>query len=203
VSARSKWRVLTEVFRSSQPPNEEETLAAFVQRKFGSEILDSLVDPIVSTVFVGDPHQMGMGSAFPALVDWERNHGSLVRGAIRARDGNSKRAAPAVGSTQRSKGNSGSLRVTDALPTLGTFHDGMARLPEKLAAELPENIRYNISISGIETLVNASTKSRSNWQIRLFSGERIACEFLVLAVPAYVAAHILTDAAPPFSRASA
>jgi oxygen-dependent protoporphyrinogen oxidase len=47
--------------------------------------------------------------------------------------------------------------------------------------------------------VNASTKSRSNWQIRLSSGERIACEFLVLAVPAYVAADILTGAAPQIS----
>jgi oxygen-dependent protoporphyrinogen oxidase len=197
VSARSKWRVLTEVFRSSPPPNEEETLAAFVERKFGSEILDSLVDPIVSTVFMGDPHKMGMASAFPALVDWERNHGSLVCGALRARDGNSKRAAPTVGSTPRSKENSGSLRVTDALPALGTFHDGMFRLPEKLASELSQNIRYNTAISSIETFVNASNKLR--WQIRLFSGERISCEFLVLAVPAYVAADILTDAAPQLS----
>jgi protoporphyrinogen/coproporphyrinogen III oxidase len=85
VGTRSKWRILTEVFRSSQPSNEEETLAAFVQRKFGPEILDSLVDPIVSTVLMGDPHKMGMQSAFSALVDWESNHGSLVRGAIRAR----------------------------------------------------------------------------------------------------------------------
>lgn len=199
VGARSKWRVLTEVFRSSQPPREEETLAAFVQRKFGSEILESLVDPLISTVFMGDPNKMGMQSAFPFLVDWERSNGSLVRGAIRARNGNSKKNTPAVGVTQRSKGNSGSLRVTDALPTLGTFHDGMARLPEKLAAELSSSIRYNISVSTIETSAKASSKMPSSWQVRLTSGEQIACEFLVLAVPAYVAAHILSDAAPQIS----
>ena len=174
-------------------------MAAFVQRKFGSEILDSLVDPIVSTVFMGDPQKMGMESAFPALVDWERKHGSLVRGAIRARDGKSKRPALTVSSTQHSKENSGSLRVTDALPTLGTFNDGMARLPEKLAAELTQNIRYNSGISGIEYFVSTPTKSPPSWEIRLSSGERIACESLVLAVPAYVAADILTDAAPQIS----
>jgi oxygen-dependent protoporphyrinogen oxidase len=199
VSARSKWRIITEVFRTSQPPKQEETLAGFVQRKFGSEILDSLVDPIVSSVFMGDPQKMGMESAFPALVEWERKHGSLVRGAIRARDRKSKRPALTVSSTQHSKENSGRLRVTDALPTLGTFHDGMARLPEQLAAELSQNIRYNSGISGIEYFVSTPTKSPPSWEIRLSSGERIACESLVLAVPAYVAADILTDAAPQIS----
>jgi oxygen-dependent protoporphyrinogen oxidase len=200
VSASSKWRVLTEAFRSSRPPSEEETLAAFVERKFGSEILDSLVDPIVSTVFMGDPYKMGMQSAFPFLVDWERNHGSLVRGALRARNSKSKKPVHAVGPTQRSTGNSDSLRVTDALPTLGTFHDGMARLPEKLAAELSQSIRYNAPISAIESFAKASIgESRSTWQIHLASGERIACEFLVLAVPAYGAAQMLTDAARQIS----
>src|SRR5258708_12611256 len=77
--------MLTEVFGSSQPPPHEESLADFVQRKFGAEVLDYLVDPLVSTIFFGNADKMGMESAFPALVEWERNQGSLVRGAIRAR----------------------------------------------------------------------------------------------------------------------
>src|SRR5262249_9881560 len=34
----SKWRILTEAFRFSQPPPNEETLAEFVERKFGAEV---------------------------------------------------------------------------------------------------------------------------------------------------------------------
>ena len=82
---KSKLRILGEPFGYSRPPDQEESLAEFVQRKFGTEVLDYLVDPIISTVFLGDVHKMGMESAFPALVEWERNGGSLVRGALYSR----------------------------------------------------------------------------------------------------------------------
>ncbi|HEV2102276.1 MAG TPA: FAD-dependent oxidoreductase [Candidatus Acidoferrum sp.] len=112
-------------------------MAEFVQRKFGTEVLDYLVDPLISTVFFGDAGKMGMDSAFPVLVEWERNHGSLVRGALRAR--NSRRQLPSadVSPQQARTGNVGTLRVTDALPSLGSLRSGMAALPERLASELP------------------------------------------------------------------
>jgi protoporphyrinogen/coproporphyrinogen III oxidase len=91
VNSQSKLRVLAEVFGHSSPPAHEESLAEFVRRKFGTEVLDYLVDPLISTVFFGDARKMGMESAFPALVEWERDQGSLVRGALRARK--SKRSA--------------------------------------------------------------------------------------------------------------
>jgi oxygen-dependent protoporphyrinogen oxidase len=84
VSLKAKYRLLGEVFRHSYPPPEEESLAEFVRRKFGDEVLDYLVDPFISTIFFGDTQKMGMHSAFPALVEWEQSRGSVVRGAIRA-----------------------------------------------------------------------------------------------------------------------
>jgi oxygen-dependent protoporphyrinogen oxidase len=84
VSFKSKYGLLSEAFRHSHPPAGEESLAEFVDRKFGAEVLDYLVDPFISTIFFGDPNKMGMHSAFPALVEWEQSRGSVVRGAIRA-----------------------------------------------------------------------------------------------------------------------
>lgn len=107
VGLASKFRILTEVFRSSQPPVHEESLARFVQRKFGPEVLDNLVDPIIATIFLGDADKLGMDSAFPALVEWERNRGSLVRGAIRARksrQNEKKRDDPSTDSRPNRKG---------------------------------------------------------------------------------------------------
>ena len=85
---------LAKCFGHSYPPTQEESLAEFVRRKFGVEVLDYLVDPFISTIFFGDTQKMGMHSAFPALVEWEQSRGSVVRGAIRAyrakRDGKIK-----------------------------------------------------------------------------------------------------------------
>jgi protoporphyrinogen/coproporphyrinogen III oxidase len=193
----SKLRILTEVFGSSQPPPSEESLADFVQRKFGEEILDYLVDPLVSTIFFGDARKMGMESAFPALVDWERKHGSLVRGAIRARKSTVR--VPMEDSSAQQGGvnrKRETLHVTDALPSLGSFRSGMGALPERLAAELHEEVRYGATIARVEQIRNGNGAAKGAWQVSLSSGEKIATEHLILAVPAYVAAQLLTNAAP-------
>ena len=200
VGLGSKLRILTEVFGSSQPPPREESLADFVQRKFGAEVLDYLVDPLISTIFFGDAHKMGMESAFPALVEWERNQGSLVRGAIRARK--SKGQAPKEDSSARQAGANrkrDTLRVTDALPSLGSFRSGMAALPERLAAELHDEIRYNTAIICIEQMRSGNGAARAAWQIGLPGGEKITTEHLILAVPAYVGAQLLEDVVPPLA----
>jgi len=193
----SKFRILSEVFRSSYPPPQEESLAEFVKRKFGAEVLDYLVDPLISTVFFGDPCKMGMESAFPALVEWERNQGSLVRGAIHAR-GAKRRTAKENPSPQsaRTARNGGSLRVTDSLPTLGSFRSGMAALPEKLAAELHQEIHYQAAITRLELKQIEDEVLKSSWQITLSSGEKISAEHLILGVPAHAAAQLLDNALP-------
>jgi oxygen-dependent protoporphyrinogen oxidase len=197
---RSKSRLLTEVFRSSRPPSHEESLGDFVVRKFGAEILDNLVDPFISTIFFGDSRKMGMQSAFPALVDWERNHGSLVRGAIRARTRKEKAKKSddlraRVGSN--AKGNA--LHVTDALPALGSFQSGMPRLPERLAEELHDQIRYKSEIAFLASWHDEGLRSNQGWQVVLSTGETIAADHLVLAVPAYIAGQLLADAVAPLA----
>lgn len=197
LSTSSKFRILTEVLNNSRPPGREESLAEFVQRKFGKEILENLVDPLISTVFFGDAYKMGMQSAFPALLDWEQNHGSLVRGALRARA--SRRAAeknasqPGALSLNRT---AGSMKVTDALPSLGSFRDGMARLPEKLAEVLGEQIRYGVAVESARLPNDAAGDGRECWEIWSSDGKRVTANQFVLCVPAYEAARILRSSAP-------
>ena len=56
----SKVRILTEAFRHSRPPAHEESLAGFVKRKFGTDVLDNLVNPFISAIFFGDSHKYGL-----------------------------------------------------------------------------------------------------------------------------------------------
>jgi len=189
VGRSAKYRILTEVFGSSHPPETEETLAQFVERKFGVEVLENLADPIVSTVFLGDARKMGMLSAFPALVNWEKQHGSLIRGALRSRkgqrDGGSAKEAARKGSR--------ALHVTDALPSLGSFKEGMATLTDGLAAALGEKVRYGARITGVGCAGGGT--GESGWRVAVAGGEELEAEHLILAVPAYVAAELLRNAA--------
>ena len=199
VGLQSKLRILGEPFGFSRPPDREESLAEFVQRKFGAEVLDNLVDPIVSTVFLGDANKMGMESAFPALVEWERKRGSLARGALYARRSKreaAKSSATSWPSTFHANANGNSLRVTDALPTLGSFRAGMATLPETLGEELKGEITYKAGVESIAPSREYNGARKQAWQVRLSGGEQMTAQYLVLAVPAHVAARLLETGAP-------
>lgn len=196
VDFQSKLRILSEVFGSTRPPAHEESLAEFVERKFGADVLEYLVDPFISTVFFGDSGKMGMESAFPALVEWERGQGSLVRGAIRARRAKRGPQASVGSSTPRRSEPSRDLYVTDALPSLGSFTSGMAMLPEKLSESLRESIKYCAKVESVAPLQAGNGAKKSGWRVCLTSGEEITAEALALAVPAYVAARLLEKSTP-------
>ncbi len=81
-----KWRLLTEILRRTQPPADDESIAAFVRRKFGDELLGRFVAPFVSGVYAGDPERgWSLRAAFPKLHELEVQFGSVLRGAMKSR----------------------------------------------------------------------------------------------------------------------
>src|SRR5207245_11522447 len=62
----------------------DESVAAFVRRKFSPQLLDRLVAPFVSGIYAGDPERLSIRSAFPQLYEAEKIAGSIVRGMLRA-----------------------------------------------------------------------------------------------------------------------
>ena len=198
VSLKSKYRVLSEVFRHTHPPAGEESLAEFVDRKFGAEVLDYLVDPFISTIFFGDPCKMGMQSAFPALVEWEQSRGSVVRGAIRAY--RSKRDSKTKSSVEGSPANNSNLKhrdlhVTDALPSLGSFKRGMGTLVEFLAEKFGEHLRFGVEVKSV-TAQNRGGEVKPRWRIHLSSGDEINADAVVVATPAYAVGPLFIESVP-------
>ncbi|MGB8543022.1 MAG: protoporphyrinogen oxidase [Candidatus Acidiferrales bacterium] len=193
IGLKSKLRILSEPFGFSRTPDPEETVADFIHRKFGQEVLDYLVDPIVSTVFFGDARMMGMESAFPALVRWERESGSLARGAFAARKRGKNNALTGDSSSSGSR-----FSVTGNLPAMGSFRRGMGSFMKSLSKRLGENIRFGTKIESVSA-ARVSGKSELGWKVRVEGGEEIFAEHLVVSVPAYEAARLLEAAAPPLS----
>lgn len=90
----------------------EETIAAFVRRRLGREFLDYAVGPFVSGVYAGDPDRLAVSWAVPRIAALEREHGSLIRGALAKRKG----AQPAG--------------------AMISFREGLDTLPRRLAREI-------------------------------------------------------------------
>jgi protoporphyrinogen/coproporphyrinogen III oxidase len=194
VGFRDKARFLGEPFGHAKPPDSEESVADFVRRKFGDETLDFLVDPFVSAIFFGDAEEMGMESALPSVVRWEREHGSVFRGALKSRSLNGRHSS-FPGSTGPPGNHSSSVRLSEALPPLGSFAAGLTALTDKLAEKLGASVRLGARVESLQLASGVV----SPWLIRLHGGEEVAAESVVIAAPAYEAASLLQLARPHLS----
>ena len=57
---------------------EDESVAAFVSRRFGREAYDALVEPLMTGIYGGDGDQLSLRATFPQLRALELEHGSLL-----------------------------------------------------------------------------------------------------------------------------
>jgi oxygen-dependent protoporphyrinogen oxidase len=186
LSMRSRWKIASEPFRRTQPPPQEESVANFVRRKFGHEILEYLVSPFVSGVYAGDPEKLSLRAAFPSLEQWEREHGSVLRGAIK--------------SQKEAKARREQTPGANAPPTLCSFQGGVGVLPKALASALGDNFRPS---TAAVALAAGTAPGSCNIQIQGTAGtaSTIAAFAVVLAAPAYVTSHLLRPIAAPIADA--
>jgi len=124
-SLRAKLRLLAEPFIRPAPEGTEESIAQFVRRRLGSEFLDYAVGPFVSGVYAGDPERLSIRWATRKIWELERQHGSLIRGALARRKG------PAPGGTMFS------------------FVGGLDTLPRRLAQEIGD-VRTGVRVRQVE-----------------------------------------------------
>jgi protoporphyrinogen/coproporphyrinogen III oxidase len=81
-STAAKLRLLAEPFISAADPDEEESIAAFVERRLGREFLDYAINPFVAGVYAGDPRRLSVKQAFPKLYNLEQTYQSLFVGQL-------------------------------------------------------------------------------------------------------------------------
>jgi oxygen-dependent protoporphyrinogen oxidase len=62
----------------AQAPAQDESVASFVRRHFGDEVLNTLAAPLLSGVFGGDVHKLSVRAVMPQFVTMEHEHGSLI-----------------------------------------------------------------------------------------------------------------------------
>ena len=82
LSSAGKLRILAEPFVPARRNSGEESLASFVIRRLGQEVLDYFVNPVVGGVYAGDPERLSVEYAFPKLFHLEQEYGSLIKGAL-------------------------------------------------------------------------------------------------------------------------
>ncbi|PYU23016.1 MAG: protoporphyrinogen oxidase [Acidobacteria bacterium] len=176
LGARTKLRILSEPFRRSRPPDTDESVAAFVKRKFGADLLANLVAPFVSGIWAGDPEKLSLASAFPSVRLLEQRYGSVIRGAM----------------TQRRE-NGGNR------PSLCNFRAGLKTLAAALATKLGDSSLTEAEITAIRRAPAASRRFEVAYKLQ-GATQSLSVAAVVLATPADETARLLNGIEPGFGE---
>jgi oxygen-dependent protoporphyrinogen oxidase len=177
----TKLSFLRDALGKTSPPQTDESIAAFVRRKFSAQFLDRLVGPFVSGIYAGDPEQLSLRAAFPKLYGAEKAAGSVIRGSFKL---NAKTGRPTA------------TRLKTR-PGLFSFRVGNETLVSALATALGPALRCGVEVSDVRSVGN-------KFQIRTRSAagsEEMSCGRVVVATPTGASAQILRGVVPAASAA--
>ncbi|WP_284139472.1 protoporphyrinogen oxidase [Virgibacillus sp. LDC-1] len=59
---------------------EDQSLGGFFRHRFGDELVENLIEPLLSGIYAGDIDEMSLMATFPNFYHLEQKHRSLIRG---------------------------------------------------------------------------------------------------------------------------
>ena len=112
-------------------PGHDESVAEFVGRHFGAEVLDKIGAPLLSGVFGGDVAKLSVRAVMAPFVAMEREHGSLII-ALRER----AKKAPSA-------------------PVFTTLRGGTGALIDAISSAIPKHwVRLETEVRGVRRVAN-------------------------------------------------
>ncbi len=125
LSKKARLRILLEGLIPRNKSGKEESIHAFVARRFGREFADKVMEPMAAGIFMGDSKQLSISGAFPKLAEMEQKLGSITRGVLRAKRG------------------------SEPGRHLYSWDRGIATIPQTFAAGVGTRIHTGITVLGL------------------------------------------------------
>lgn len=167
LSPRAKARALLDLVLPRGPRRDDESLASFVERRFGRELLDRLAQPLVSGIYGADAESLSLRATMPRFLDFEAAHRSVILGLRRGQ-----------ASRPEGRGESGARYGLFA-----SFRRGMQMLPDAVTKALGGRVRVGAEVRQV-------TREGDGYRLA-FDGDARVFDAVIFAVPAYRSASLL------------
>jgi protoporphyrinogen/coproporphyrinogen III oxidase len=175
-SWKTKLRMAQELLHPPRAADRDESVAEFVERHYGSEMVDRLADPLLSGVYGGEAANLSVRAVLPRFAEMERTHGSLGKAMLAARTKMSSARKPAP-------------------PLFTSLKNGMQSLAETIVSRL----RPDALLTSTPVLAVQQQREAGGWTISagLKSDQFDA---VIVALPGPAAASVLHMTSPELSR---
>ena len=169
-SWRTKLRMAQELFHPPRAVDHDESVADFVERHYGREMVDRLADPLLSGIYGGESSSLSVRAVLQRFAEMERTHGSLGRAMLAA----------------RRKMSSGPRKT--APPLFTSLRNGMQSLAEAIVARLnPASLLTNMPVKAVEP-------ASGGWSVSVSAGAQAEhFDAVIVALPGPAAANALCN----------
>lgn len=169
-SFSTKLRMANEIFSASGNHRADESVADFVRRHFGQEMVDRVAEPLLAGVYGGNAEDMSVRAVLPRFAEMERESGSLVRASLKARRARAKNSGPAQ-------------------PLFTSLKMGVQQMVDAAVTTLPpSSLRLRQEHVGVRPM-------NEDWQVES-AGASETFQAVVMAVPATAAPALLRQVHP-------
>jgi oxygen-dependent protoporphyrinogen oxidase len=166
-----KARMGAELLIPARRDGADESIGAFMTRRFGTEATTYLAEPLLAGIHAGDVDRLSVRALFPRFVEEEAKYGSLLRAF---------RRQPA-----RKPSPDGAFK---SLP------GGLSDMIRALVATLPvDSIRTRTPVARVQ-------RDGDVFRVETQTGDRVDARAVVLAAPAFAAAAMLRGMSPPLAQ---
>ena len=131
LSWSGKLRAGLDIFKKPYPGNEDMSIDAFFRYHLGDELVNLLIEPLLSGIYGGDLKRLSLLGTFPEFRQLEQKHGNLVKGMM-AMQG---------------------MRKQSGAATEGQFAQltgGLESLVDALVEQMPKNVSLHTSTEVLE-----------------------------------------------------
>ncbi|MDQ0415109.1 protoporphyrinogen oxidase [Mesobacillus stamsii] len=168
-----KFRAAGDFFLPPSKVAGDQSLGDFFRRRLGDEVVENLIEPLLSGIYAGDIDNMSLLSTFPQFYQTEQKYGSLILGTKKSTPAPKKQ--PAELAQAKKKGMF--LTVTSGLQS---FVDA-----------IESKLESGSVIKGIR--VDKVSKQKRGYRLRLSSGETLDADSILVAAPHEAALHMFAD----------
>jgi oxygen-dependent protoporphyrinogen oxidase len=180
LSWRGKLSLLTEKYRN-RPADvpADESIAAFARRRAGNEVAGVLADAVVTGIHAGDPELLSVNAAFPRLVQFEREFGSVMRGFAAVARQRRKEAAARGEKPQPQR--------------LWSFREGLQVVVDALRDRLGGSVVTGVGVRRVE-------RAGIGWLVRDDGQDAWPADAVVLTAHAHEQAAMVADLDPDLAE---
>jgi oxygen-dependent protoporphyrinogen oxidase len=170
-SPLGKMRAAGDFILPKGKPQIDQSLGLFFRRRLGDEVVENLIEPLLSGIYSGDIDDLSLMALFPNFYEMEQKHRSLVLGL--------KHTVPKRKKPVKKQGSRKGMFIS--------LKNGLETLTEELEKRIEKETIQK------ETSVDKIVKSTNGYDLLLADGEIEKADIVVITTGHHLAQQMLKD----------